>query len=50
MHDLLAFLAEQMITMNKHKNEEVKGFLEWLEREIGAKIEDLQLKTKIKEY
>jgi len=50
VHDLLAFLAEQMIEMNKEKNREIKGFLEWLEREIGAKIKDLQLKTKIKEY
>ncbi|VUT27722.1 MAG: hypothetical protein SYNGOMJ08_00272 [Candidatus Syntrophoarchaeum sp. GoM_oil] len=36
--------------MNKEKKGEIRGFLEWLEREIGAKIDDLQLKTKIKEY
>ncbi|VUT27719.1 MAG: hypothetical protein SYNGOMJ08_00269 [Candidatus Syntrophoarchaeum sp. GoM_oil] len=36
--------------MNKGKSEEIRGFLEWLEGEIGAKIDDLQLKTKIKRY
>ncbi|MFH1212274.1 MAG: hypothetical protein V1659_05110 [Candidatus Woesearchaeota archaeon] len=41
VHDLLAYLAEQMIDMNKQKNEEIKDFLKWLEREIGAEIEDL---------
>lgn len=50
VHDFLAFLAEQMIEMNKEKNVEVKGFLKWLEREIGAKIDDLSNKTVIKEY
>ena len=32
VHDFLAFLADQMIEMNKKKQAEVKGFLEWLER------------------
>lgn len=50
VHDFLAFLAEQMIEMNKQKQTEVKGFMEWLEREIGAKIDDLSNKTAIKEY
>ncbi|MFZ6006988.1 MAG: Eco57I restriction-modification methylase domain-containing protein [Nitrospirota bacterium] len=50
IHDFLAFLAEQMIELNKTKNEEIKGFLKWLEREIGAEIEDLTNKTAIKEY
>ncbi len=50
VHDLLAHLAEQMIEMNKEKNEETKGFLKWLEREIGADIDDLTNKTAIKEY
>jgi len=49
-HDFLAYLAEQMIEMNKAKNEEIKGFLKWLEREIGSGIEDLANKTAIKEY
>ncbi|RJQ55480.1 MAG: hypothetical protein C4526_03525 [Nitrospiraceae bacterium] len=50
IHDFLAHLAEQMIVLNKQKNEEIKGFLKWLEREIGANIDDLTNKTAIKEY
>ncbi len=50
IHDILAFLAEQMIEFNKTKNEEMKGFLKWLEREIGAEIDALTNKTAIKEY
>jgi len=50
VHDLLAYLAEQMIELNKAKNEEVKGFLKWLEREIGTEIDNLTNKTAIKEY
>jgi len=50
LHDLLAFLAEQMMTMNKEKQEELTGFLRWLERHIGAKVVDLSNKTKIRAY
>jgi hypothetical protein len=50
VHDLLAFLAEQMIEMNKEKQAETKGFLAWLERHIGAAIEDLHNKTKLREF
>jgi hypothetical protein len=50
VHDLLAFLAERMIEMNKGNNEEIQGFLEWFEREIDAKIETLTNKTKLKQY
>ena len=50
VHDFLAHLAEQMIEMNKVKSEEIKGFLKWLEREIGAEIDALANKTVIKEY
>lgn len=50
VHDFLAFLVEQMIEMNRAKNEEIKGFLKWLEREVGAEINDLTNKTTIKEY
>ncbi|MBU3968098.1 MAG: Eco57I restriction-modification methylase domain-containing protein, partial [Euryarchaeota archaeon] len=45
VHDLLAHLAEQMIDMNKKKNAEIKGFLRWLEGEIGAPVEELTNKT-----
>lgn len=50
VHDFLAHLAEQMIEMNKTKNAEVNDFLKWLEREIGAAVEDLTNKTAIKVY
>ncbi|MBI4690958.1 MAG: hypothetical protein HY754_11960 [Nitrospirae bacterium] len=50
VHDFLAYLAEQMIELNKIKNEEIKGFLKWLEREIGAEIEGMTNKTAIKDY
>ena len=50
VHDLLAFLAEEMIEMNKAKGEEMRGFLRWLEREIGVKIDTLKNKTKIENY
>ena len=39
-----------MIEMNKKKNEEIKGFLKWFEREIGAEIDTLTNKTALKEY
>jgi len=50
IHDFLAYLAEQMIEMNKAKGNETKGFVKWLEREIGAEIDTLANKTAIKEY
>jgi hypothetical protein len=50
VHDLLAHLAEQMIAMNKNKQAEVKGFLTWLEREIGASIDGLTRKTYLRNY
>jgi hypothetical protein len=50
VHDLLAHLAEQMIAMNKEKQAEVKGFLAWLEREIGTPIDDLTRKTHLRNY
>lgn len=50
VHDLLSHLAGKMIEMNKVKNEEIKGFLNWLAREIGTEIENLTNKTAIKEY
>ncbi len=50
VHDLLAFQAEQMVEMNKTKGEEIRGFLHWLEREIGVEIDTLKNKTKIQNY
>ncbi len=50
VHDLLAFLAEQMIDLNKKKQAEVKGFVGWVEQAIKTNVEDLSNRTKIKEY
>ena len=50
IHDLLAFLAEEMIEMNKAKGEEIRGFLRWLEREIRVEIDTLKNKTAIQGY
>jgi len=50
VHDLLAHLAEEMIRMNKEKQEEIRGFLAWLEDLIGAKVDDLTNKTKVSTY
>lgn len=50
IHDFLAYLAEQMIELNKAKGAEIKGFVKWLEREIGTEINNLANKTAIKEY
>jgi hypothetical protein len=50
IHDLLAGLAEQMIAMNKQKGDEMRGFLAWLERETGVRIEDLTGKSQLRDY
>ena len=50
VHDLLAFLAERMLEMNKQKQTEIKGFLGWLDSYLGAKVEDLTPKTKLQSY
>ena len=50
VHDLLAFLAEQMVEMNKAKGEEVRGFLRYLEREIRVEVDALKNKTAIQSY
>jgi hypothetical protein len=50
VHDLLAFLVERMLEMNKQKPHEIKGFLGWLEGFVGAKVEDFTPKTKLQSY
>ena len=50
VHDLLAHLAERMIAMNREKQAEVRGFLAWLEREIGAPIDGLTRRTHLRNY
>lgn len=39
-----------MLEMNKQKQQEIKGFLGWLEGYVGAKVEDMSPKTKIQAY
>jgi hypothetical protein len=50
VHDLLAHLAEQMIAMNKEKQAETRGFLNWLAGYTGLPVEDWTLKTSLKAY
>jgi len=58
VHDLLAFLAERMIALNKQRQKKVKTFLAWLEAELeiapDAKgregIEALTGKIRLKDF
>jgi hypothetical protein len=49
-HDILAFLAEQMIELNQRKQAEMQGFLEWLEVFTGLPVDDWTLKSNIRSY
>lgn len=51
IHDLLAFLAEEMTRLNKEKQTLVKGFLGWLEKEIlKDSVDNQKNKTKIRNF
>jgi len=50
VHDSLAFLAEQMIEMNKTKQDEARGFLDWLADYTGLPVDDWALKTHLRRY
>lgn len=58
VHDFLAYLAEQMIELNKRKQAEMKRLLDWLKQESyiapdrkgNTGIEALTGKTKLKNY
>ncbi|MEM3434407.1 MAG: TaqI-like C-terminal specificity domain-containing protein, partial [Candidatus Methanomethyliaceae archaeon] len=58
VHDILAFLAEEMIRLNQEKQREMKSFLAWLEAELQVQpnkygdtgIEALTGKTQLKNY
>lgn len=57
VHDLLAFLAEQMIELNQRKQAEVKRFLAWLEARLAiipkngeTGIDSLTGKTTLQNY
>lgn len=50
VHDLLAHLAENMLRMNREKQDEIRGFLAWLEREIGTSLENLTGHSRLRDY
>lgn len=50
VHDILGYLAEQLIAMKKSRYEEIESFLEWLEGEIRSEIDGLANKMKLREY
>ncbi|NUM46393.1 MAG: N-6 DNA methylase, partial [Anaerolineales bacterium] len=50
VHDLLAYLAEQMIALNKEKQAETKGFLTWVETMIRVPVDDLTGKSYLQNY
>ena len=50
VHDLLAHLAGRMIEMHKKKQDEVRGFLDWLAEYTGRPVEDWALKTNLQCY
>ena len=58
VHDILAFLSKQMVELNKSKQDEINGFLRWLENQLKVKpgkkgnkgIEALTGKTQLKYY
>jgi type I restriction-modification system DNA methylase subunit len=50
VHDLLAFLAEQMIDLHRQKQAEAHGFLGWLADYTGLPVDDWALKTSLRRY
>jgi len=48
--DLLAALAEDMLALNREIRIEMLDFLNWLERQIGARVGDLAGKTNLQDY
>jgi hypothetical protein len=50
VHDLLAFLAEQMIELNQRKQAGAATFTSWLEQETGSSIDAWNGKTMIQGF
>jgi len=50
IHDFLAFLAEQMIKMNKEKQAEIKNFFSWLKDVHGIDKDVLKPKTYLNKF
>ena len=47
VYDILIYLAEQIIELNKQKNEVIAEFIDWFEREFDTKIENMIHKKKL---
>jgi len=43
-------LVEQMLGLYKQRGSEAQNFLRWLEGEIGVKVQDLNVASKLQEY
>lgn len=50
VHDLLAWLANQMMEANSLLRKEADGFLRHMEREIGIAVEELSSRTTLTKY
>lgn len=50
VHDILAFLTQQMVDMYKLKNAEIAAFQKFIEDEIGVPVDALSNKTAIQDY
>jgi hypothetical protein len=50
IHDLLAYVAQQMIDLNKLKQIETKRFLGWLEGMLKVSIDEMTGKSKLRHY
>jgi len=49
-HDRMVSLVEQMLGLYKQRGSEAQNFLRWLEGEIGVKVQDLNVASKLQEY
>ncbi|MFX1465459.1 MAG: Eco57I restriction-modification methylase domain-containing protein [Promethearchaeota archaeon] len=47
IYDILIYLTELIIALNKQKNEVITEFIEWFEREFDTQIENLTHKRKL---
>lgn len=50
VHDIVAFLAKQIVELNQRKQTETRGFLEWLEVFTGVQVDDWTLKSIVRTY
>jgi type I restriction-modification system DNA methylase subunit len=50
IHDVLSYLAERMVEMNKGKNSEIQAFLSFIEGEIGTSVGTMKNKGILQEY